>query len=786
MNKKLFYLCMALMAMLCVPSSAQEGFHEQTTVFKLVNNGEAINEWPENYEDFSYISIYSEGNEIAREQLLKKYYDSEKITSTATITLDKKYSGKTLYYETKGGLSGDFVVGGEDVLLEVKRVIVQTTYAGGEPYIYEYGVYLLDGSNSNGYDSSFIYYVKPGIHTWKWNYGEETVNVTEDMTITLRSTQEKKYRVSVTGRCGNAPVHKGYYLFRLYDSGSWVKSDRSDEATSTSPYCIVDQSGWNSTPFSVKNDTAIVLDYHKVTFNVGVLNKGIRVSYKNQLGRSDYQSYSEYVTTDADGKAEIYLMDGIYKYTMDGQVREFTVVNEDQTINIETVRVTFKVTCDDLSKVGFFLDGQYDTGYMGYEVRPSDDGTIVYDCMPDTEVKLMVMDNNSIQSRMVVVADANKTVDVKLHALKFTSNNTEGEKPVVRSENDSFTVSFIASWNTTYYLIEGDYRYQIGVEYTSFTLDKDMTIEKNYSELTVTVKDTDGKLVSGAWIYLKYVGGSSTNENGICTFYCLPGNYIIEFNDRNIGEVPIASQEVTVNGDTQATLIIPAEITFTIVGIDGGEKLYKSFYICDKSGNSITSFYISDYQDGQVKARLFSTEKYRLKGYQGNINITDGCTITVGTLSVTCEGMGLVFPMENWDAVSTYNVIVGAPVRLAAVSVGNEEFEKWIVDGKEYTEPIMEFKTTERNTVAKAVFGGTDHNGVRTIQSNTSLSFDDQYITLPGEMEGTARIFTLDGKKVKQMGIVGDQIGIYDLPAGAYVLSFKHDGGVINSQFLKK
>lgn len=84
------------------------------------------------------------------------------------------------------------------------------------------------------------------------------------------------------------------------------------------------------------------------------------------------------------------------------------------------------------------------------------------------------------------------------------------------------------------------------------------------------------------------------------------------------------------------------------------------------------------------------------------------------------------------------------------------------------------------------MFGGSGTNKVQAIQAGQSLDFNDRYITLPNEMTGVATIYTLDGKLMKKLGVAGDQIGIYDLPTGAYVLSFKHDGGVMNARFLKK
>ena len=72
-----------------------------------------------------------------------------------------------------------------------------------------------------------------------------------------------------------------------------------------------------------------------------------------------------------------------------------------------------------------------------------------------------------------------------------------------------------------------------------------------------------------------------------------------------------------------------------------------------------------------------------------------------------------------------------------------------------------------------AVFGGTTPTYVSKYQTNASFSSDDNFIYLPDDVEGTVRIFSMDGKQMKSLGVTGKQIGIYDLPAGKYLVRSK-------------
>lgn len=357
-------------------------------------------------------------------------------------------------------------------------------------------------------------------------------------------------------------------------------------------------------------------------------------------------------------------------------------------------------------------------------------------------------------------------------------------------------------WNKPVYLLAGEYKYQILNQEGTVMLDKNTVIESTVYELTVNVMDSDGKIVPNEEVYLNHEKFKDnevnflqqTDDNGVATFYVLPGENTISWLNTYL-DVDLVTEKRNVNSDTQVTLTIPAKITFTIVDPMHDLtylQIYKDDDLWATTGND------GEYRGNGSRTctkRLFPSQGYNIRHdgnsreiwrVKGTTPITDGCTVTIGQLSVSSQGNGLAFPIDSWEDVAKFNVFVGSTIRLSAVPVGNDKFLKWVIDGKEYTDAMMDFKITSPNTTAQAIFGSEQTVAARSLQTNTSLEFNDSYITLPGDMEGVARIFTLDGKQVKQMGVVGDQIGIYDLPKGAYIVSFQHDGGVINAQFLKE
>jgi hypothetical protein len=257
------------------------------------------------------------------------------------------------------------------------------------------------------------------------------------------------------------------------------------------------------------------------------------------------------------------------------------------------------------------------------------------------------------------------------------------------------------------------------------------------------------------------------------------GNYTLEARDCYV------SQDYTLKaGEQTATLTIPDFVTFTMLHM-GQPMNTDNVWL-----NAVENFnvgYRAQVVNGVAKARLDPTLTYTINAYHGKTAITEGCTVSLGKINVTCDGMGIALPMENWDATSTYFVLVGSVVRLAAIPVSGVDFQKWDINGTEYTEGMIDLTIKDVETTAKAVFGGTTPTYVSQYQTNASFSSDDSFIYLPDNVEGNVSIFSMDGKLMKSIGVAGKQVGIYDLPAGAYIVTLNtNDGETKVARFLKQ
>ena len=769
--------------MLCLPATMLADVEVE---FKYCHGAEEL-QLQLNMGYDSDFSLYWNGMYVGRVVSNYDYdYETGNMLFTYTASLSDSYVGQTIAYISSIGHRGEFVLSSEGNVVELQcsQLTVMAKDDEGNPVV-DRSVSLNGLATRYGYTDEnglAVIYVAPGDYTWSWDFGNGTVDLSTDQTLELTAKIEKvktAYDVKFVCRYGNFPVSTSSNSFRFYvyqDGGQQIADFYSDNyresvGLTAGTYQIRDDMGGASDKFTIESDTIIFVDYHKVTFtsksgttpnvnqNVVVTPKGVN---------SGYSFYSRSATTNAKGVAELYLLPGEYSYTAAGGKVDFTMGNEDKSIDIETVLVTFNIKCDNLSAPGFSVNGS--------SLTPSADGKLTYGCLPGAEVTLTistgVSEYNSItSSSMTVTADVSKTVDVEVYSLMFKSNY-EDEMPYIYYAGNN---GYHASWNRQYYMLAGTYRYQVSGQEETITLDKNTVIEKNFATLTVNVKDTDGKAAADVYVRLGSNSSLRTDQSGNVVFHCVPGNYTLSWISGNYYDA-LVSEEITVESDMQTTLTIPAFVSFNIVGLKNSER---GVYTIDNLN-------VGSVKEGENSLRLDPNGEYTISGYHGKTKITNGCTITLGTLSVTSQGNGLAFPMENWDAISIYNVIVGSPVRFSAIPVGNDKFQKWTVNGKDYTDAMIDFKTTDQHTVATAVFSGLSTAVSSPIQTNGSLDFNDSYITLPNEMEGSARIYTLDGKLVKQIGVVGDQIGIYDLPAGAYVLSFQHSDGVINARFVKK
>ena len=168
---------------------------------------------------------------------------------------------------------------------------------------------------------------------------------------------------------------------------------------------------------------------------------------------------------------------------------------------------------------------------------------------------------------------------------------------------------------------------------------------------------------------------------------------------------------------------------------------------------------------------------------------TDGCKVEVASVSVQSDGKGLVFPRNDFQPQQIYRMFVGNVVRLAAVPVGDGKFVNWEINGKQYTQPLIDYTVTDDAVTAIAHFSGDVTTNVKGVTPPSSeqitVSIEGGILRLPESVEGDASFYSVDGRMVKQVGVVGDRIVISDLPAGAYVLTLYVEGRILSARFVK-
>lgn len=317
---------------------------------------------------------------------------------------------------------------------------------------------------------------------------------------------------------------------------------------------------------------------------------------------------------------------------------------------------------------------------------------------------------------------------------------------------------------------------------------------KRYS-LTVEIVNSDGKTDAGddLRVYAKSADGFYDYyipENGKVAIGLKEGTYTIRVNDYD-------SKTIEVKEDMTITLTVPKQISFKVT-VDG--KPISGNYKDD--GFEARVFTIGyeremSLKSSENKARIDPEQSYRVAleifndNYifvQGTTKITDGGTIRIATFNVESDGNGLVFPRDEFSGSGSYKLFVGNPIRLAAIPVGKAEFVSWTVNGKEYTEPLIDFTVKDDINTATAKFSGEIVNHIKAADSNIgqiNVRIEGDYLILPSDTEGAACIYATDGRLVKRTGVIGDHLSIGDLPSGAYVLALTANGQRWNAQFVK-
>lgn len=776
----------ALVAACCVPINS---WAAQVT-FKTMYNDSKIeipNRTPEIY-------VYKGGEQINSNSYM---YDGE-----CTCYLDDSYVGQTVSYRSSIGHEGKITVtDGAVINLNCQKVTITTKNSEGTAlswesvYIYNAnGSSILSASTNYGGEAT-VYLATADEYAYKWESGNQSGSfaLNSDYVLNLVAGSggggdvSTKYDFKVIARYGDFPVttdgYASYYLYRYGDKNNSINSVGT-YTTKVEPgsYWIRDGIGAFSKKIEVTGDMTAYLDYKKVSFvskTGSTPNADQSITISSDQSENYYYGSTRTITTNSKGVATTYLLPGEYVYAIAGAQTKFTVEEEDKIVNINTSKVTISLNCDNI--VGL-KDQRFEWGtitsggYYSYNDVRQSDGKIIINTMPGN-YKLRI---NGVSEVDVTVTTGENNVPVQLYYIMFTTNLSTPGNIYIGNNGQTF------GFNTKYYLASGEYSYgtsSYSSNQTPFTLNGNKSIALNYATLTVIVKDTKGNAVAGQYVYINPGGSTRTDSNGKAVGTFLYGSYTVYAESyQDLG------QTVELTGDKFVTITIPALVSFSVLengqpvsGYGSGSTF--SLYPNKDRRTSGVPVYVNN---GSASARVEPGKTYYLSGYQGPAVITEGGTLSLGTLSVSCEGMGLAFPMENWDAVSTYPVIVGSTVRLTAIPVSDDKFQYWTINGSNHNSPVIDLKLTQPNTTAKAIFSGAITSAAKTMLSGLTFDIDDNYIYLGDDTEGTAKIYTSDGRLVKEIGVVGGQIGIYDLSTGTYILSFRDESGVKSTRFSKK
>ena len=777
MKNKLSFL-LALVALLMMSGQT---WSEVTMTFKYVNtHNELITDAGNSWN--SPVTVYSQGESVATVNAIND--DSWNFTGTWSMTFDDALAGKTVSYETSYGQLGTFTVTeGETLSATLVTLTITVKDTEGQPVSGAYvSLYYPNGNSTGIYtnsDGQIIKYFAAGTgYSWKWGDQSGTFDLTDDYALNITKQAATSFSLSVKGRYGDYPVSTGSWsVYKYGDTENEVANLYSGNSTKldAGDYWVKDEMGMFSDKFTLSADMVYWVEYHKVTFKSmtgSKPNTNQRVQVYFDPDSWNYKS----ATTNADGEATMYLRAGVYTYKLMNTSTEFTVGNADQTVAINTSSMTFTLDWDATAaeaKNQNFRWAKDDGNSYDNVVYPEDGKIVISPVMPGS-YRLTINGMNTIE---VNVAEGENAQTVKLYALQFTTNIETTNQVYVNNANDNSTRM---DFNRKYYLLTGDYSYGLtyyGQPIGTVGLTQNTDIPINYGTLTVTVSDSKG-IVAGQQVSF---GGNyaETDENGQVKFTRMVGEYDLR--------VPDCYVEQTYDlkaGDNTAALTIPDEVTFNVLHM--GEPLNSNGLWIELADDNTIS-YRAIVKEGVAKVRLEPGKAYIVGGYHGKAVITEGCTVSMAKLNVTCDGMGIALPMENWDATSTYFVLVGSVVRLAAIPVSGIGFQKWDINGAEYTEGMIDLTIKDVETTAKAVFGGTTPTYISKMHTNASFRSDDSFIYLPDDVEGTVSIFSMDGKQMKSIGVTGKQVGIYDLPAGAYIVTLNTASGETQvARFLKQ
>lgn len=595
----------------------------------------------------------------------------------------------------------------------------------------------------------------------------------------------------------------------------------------------------------VLSDQTTTIPFHTLTVSTNALENIMNVS-EIRVYWYDYPSYPYYYTIDNNGSIVLppnnyhYNYENTY-YKYDGkyfvkivdidseevlQSKEITL-DSDQTVNFNFYKLTVNLNTTDTSKYMLIYSGTYsdvaDYYFMSnfYDCEAKTivnhstvslfEGEKIYVGLYDKEkketisCKEVIMDSDQTVdfnfNTITVNLDASNTDNLRLiYSLDKLSNGYISLYDVKTIENHA-SLSFLQG--TIIYV--GVYDNQLGqvITYKKVVMDSDQTedtsLDFKIDKLSIVCRDKNGDVAPDISLKLttnKSSGYSyTTDNNGRVETYALEGDTIrISMEDNNFD---VSNYIVIMNGNKDISLSVPNKISFKLY-VDGKPSDDGRIYSADNQRMTYNSDEKGNYSlryDGKFPLRLFVDGLFGTyfecdEGFvPGYFTPTDGCTVRVASVRVESDGKGLVFPRNDFRPQQIYKMFVDNVVRLAAIPVGNSEFINWEINGKTYSQPMIDYTVGEDEVTAIAHFSGEITTGVKGVKAPTTeqitVSIEGGTLRLPEFIEGDASFYSVDGRLVKQVGVVGDRIVISDLPAGAYVLTIGVEGRTLSARFVK-
>ena len=751
--------------------------------FQFVHNGTPLKDLN------ATVTVYSKAVAVGRVEEWH-LYDQDPFVK---VILPDELAGVTLAYRSSLGHEGHLTATADSTVnLDCKQLTVKFLNANGNPmegaWININKTNVTVSAYSNRAGLAYLYAAASNGYRYSSSYGNGYLDLMDDAELTIQEPkqtpdpiQPQTHRVTLVPYYDDLPVifDDTFYIYgKDWSMNIWPTQGIMKWDLAAGEYELCDPNEGRQKFTVGDRDTTIYFAYHKVE----VFSRGSEPNANVGIGLGK-EYWRRTSNTDAEGRTVFYLLPGTYKYYHANGSGNFTVGDEDMQLNLEAYRVRIQLDGDQQA-----FQGLANFFYVMPMANGKEVGSSMHLDTQDGQLSLLLapgdyMLRNSqltVSNMQFHVGGDNSDLNILVHALRFLTS--DGSQQSLMLRRDGFRDNLGSG--TAYYLLEGDYEYSFdGIDWKALKLNKDIDLTCEYFTYKVTVNDTNGEPVTNGRVtltggegmsYTAYLSGSNVAE-----FHCLPGTYTLMCDAFNS-----SAKQVTVEANGSEQLTIPGIVTFFVTL--NGEPFYGSIRFMKEGTQESYGVYGS--VEGGFTARLDTDALYSLLDCRGTTRITDGCTIEIGTLSISSEGLGLAFPMDNWNAVSTYRVLKGSSVRLTAIPVRDDRFQKWVINGKEYEEPVVEYTMTELNTEAKAVFSGEAASAVRGPKASATewtVESDGQLLRLPRDVEGRAAIYSTDGRLVKSFYVVGSTIGIYDLPQGTYILTLAVGSDNFTAKFLR-